>query len=119
MQFDYGLAKLHLGDASGAKEPLERASKALPSEPLVWYHLGLAVTETDITRHAAFVAKRMPELVKTSANGFRPVIQLDDGWMPRWQRWGDWSANPEQFPSGLRALTTSIHRHRLAAGKRR
>lgn len=80
-----------------------------------WYHLGLAVTESDITRHAAFLAKRMPELVKTSANGFRPVIQLDDGWMPRWQRWGDWVAN-EFFAAGLHALATRVHRHRLEVG---
>jgi hypothetical protein len=44
------------------------------------------------------------------------VIQLDDGWMPRWQRWGDWTPNREQFPSGLKALAGSIHRHRLRAG---
>ncbi|TMF09701.1 MAG: alpha-galactosidase [Chloroflexi bacterium] len=69
----------------------------------------------DITRHAAFLAKRMPELVKTSANGFRPVIQLDDGWMPRWQRWGDWVAN-EFFAAGLHALATRVHRHRLEVG---
>jgi len=80
-----------------------------------WYHLGLAVTEGDITRHAAFLAKRMPELARSSANGFRPVIQLDDGWMPRWQRWGDWVAN-EFFAAGLHALATRVHRHRLELG---
>src|SRR6202521_2278769 len=74
-----------------------------------------AVTEGDVARHAAFLAKRMPELVKTSANGYRPVIQLDDGWMPRWQRWGDWVAN-EFFAEGLHALATRVHRHRLEVG---
>ena len=98
------------GQAAGA-----RSFPTVPRGWCSWYHLGLAVTETDITRHAAFVAKRMSELVKTSANGFRPVIQLDDGWMPRWQRWGDWVAN-EFFTSGLRALATRVHRHRLEVG---
>ncbi|TMC30258.1 MAG: alpha-galactosidase, partial [Chloroflexi bacterium] len=98
------------GHASGA-----RSFPTVPRGWCSWYHLGLAVTETDITRHAAFVAKRMPELVKTSANGFRPVIQLDDGWMPRWQRWGDWVAN-EFFTSGLHTLATRVHRHRLEVG---
>ena len=98
------------GHASGA-----RNFPTVPRGWCSWYHLGLAVTETDITRHAAFVAKRMPELVKTSANGFRPVIQLDDGWMPRWQRWGDWVAN-EFFTSGLHTLATRVHRHRLEVG---
>ena len=80
-----------------------------------WYHLGLGVTETDITRHAAFLAKRLPELARTSGTRHRPVIQLDDGWMPRWQRWGDWVAN-EFFSQGLRALATSVRRHRLEIG---
>src|SRR5439155_1153091 len=76
------------GHAAGA-----RSFPTVPRGWCSWYHLGLAVTESDITRHAAFLAKRMPELARSSANGFRPVIQLDDGWMPRWQRWGDWVAN--------------------------
>jgi len=112
---DDGTATLHkaltaAGHAAGA-----RSFSTVPRGWCSWYHLGLAVTETDITRHAAFLAKRMPELVKTSRKGYRPVIQLDDGWMPRWQRWGDWVAN-EFFTSGLRALTTRVHRHRLGAG---
>ena len=98
------------GHAAGA-----RSFRTVPRGWCSWYHLGLAVTEGDIARHAAFVARRMPELVKTSPNGYRPVIQLDDGWMPRWQRWGDWVAN-EFFANGLRALTTRVHRHRLEAG---
>jgi alpha-galactosidase len=98
------------GHAAGA-----RSFRTVPRGWCSWYHLGLAVTEGDITRHAAFLAKRMPELVKTSNNGFRPVIQLDDGWMPRWQRWGDWVAN-EFFSSGLHALATRVHRHRLEVG---
>ena len=97
------------GDASG-----RTLFPTVPRGWCSWYHLGLAVTEGDVRRHAAFLARRLPQLGRGA--GARPVIQLDDGWMPRWQRWGDWSANPEQFPSGLRALTTSIHRHRLAAG---
>jgi alpha-galactosidase len=98
------------GDASGRS--------SFPSVPrgwCSWYQLGLAVTEGDIQRHAAFIAKRLPRLAR-GTEGFRPVIQLDDGWMPRWQRWGDWTANAEQFPSGLRTLTTAIRRHRLTAG---
>jgi alpha-galactosidase len=98
------------GHAAGA-----RRFRTVPRGWCSWYHLGLAVTEGDIARHAAFLAKRLPELVKTSAKGYRPVIQLDDGWMPRWQRWGDWVAN-EFFASGLHALTTGVHRHRLEAG---
>ena len=94
------------------------SARSFPTVPrgwCSWYHLGLAVTEGDVARHAAFLAKRMPELVKTSANGYRPVIQLDDGWMPRWQRWGDWVAN-EFFAEGLHALATRVHRHRLEVG---
>ncbi len=94
------------------------AARIFPTVPrgwCSWYHLGLAVTESDITRHAAFVARRIPELAKTAAGAYRPVIQLDDGWMPRWQQWGDWAVN-EFFSHGLRALTTSVHRHRFEAG---
>ena len=98
------------GNASGA-----RSFATVPRGWCSWYHLGLAVTGPDITRHAAFVARRLPELVKTTRKDFRPVIQLDDGWMPRWQRWGDWFAN-EFFAGGLRSVATSIHRHRLEAG---
>ena len=98
------------GHAAGA-----RAFSMVPRGWCSWYHLGLAVTEADITRHAAFLARRMPEIAKSSSNGFRPVIQLDDGWMPRWQRWGDWIAN-EYFAGGLHALATRVHRHRLEVG---
>jgi hypothetical protein len=98
------------GHAAGA-----RAFSTVPRGWCSWYHLGLAVTEADIARNAAFLAKRMPEIAKSSSNGFRPVIQLDDGWMPRWQRWGDWIAN-EYFAGGLHALATRVHRHRLEVG---
>ena len=98
------------GHAAGA-----RAFPIVPRGWCSWYHLGLAVTEADIVRNAAFVAKRMPELAKSASNGYRPVIQLDDGWMPRWQRWGDWIAN-EFFADGLHALATRVHRHRLEMG---
>ena len=98
------------GQAAGA-----RTFPSVPRGWCSWYHLGLAVTEADIARHAAFMAKRMPELVKTAPDGHRAVIQLDDGWMPRWQRWGDWMAN-EFFTSGLRALASRVHRHRLEIG---
>jgi Melibiase len=98
------------GHAAGA-----RSFPTVPRGWCSWYHLGLAVTENDIVRHAAFLAKRLPELAKNSANGYRPVIQLDDGWMPRWQRWGDWVAN-EFFAGGLHALATRVHRHRLEVG---
>jgi alpha-galactosidase len=98
------------GHAAGA-----RSFPTVPRGWCSWYHLGLVVTEGDIARHAAFVAKRMPELVKSSGDGYRPVIQLDDGWMPRWQRWGDWVAN-EFFAQGLHALATRVHRHRLELG---
>jgi hypothetical protein len=98
------------GYAAGA-----RAFPTVPRGWCSWYHLGLAVTEADITRNAAFLARRMPELAKSSSNGYRPVIQLDDGWMPRWQRWGDWIAN-EFFAGGLHALATRVHRHRLEIG---
>jgi alpha-galactosidase len=98
------------GHAAGA-----RGFPTVPRGWCSWYHLGLAVTESDITRHAAFLAKRIPELAKSSDNGYRPVIQLDDGWMPRWQRWGDWVAN-EFFSGGLHSLATRVHRHRLEVG---
>ena len=98
------------GHASGA-----RSFETVPRGWCSWYHLGLAVTEEDISRHAAFIARRIPELARSASTGYRPVIQLDDGWMPRWQQWGDWSAN-EFFSHGLKALTTQIHRHRLEAG---
>ena len=80
-----------------------------------WYHLGLGVTADDITRHATFLARRFPELAKTTGRGHRPVIQVDDGWMPRWQRWGEWVAN-EFFSQGLKALASSVRRHRLEIG---
>ena len=98
------------GHAAGA-----RAFPTVPRGWCSWYHLGLAVTEADIARNAAFLARRMPEIAKSSSNGYRPVIQLDDGWMPRWQRWGDWIAN-EFFAGGLHALATQVHRHRLEVG---
>jgi len=98
------------GHAAGA-----RAFPTVPRGWCSWYHLGLAVTEADIARNAGFLAKRMPELAKSTSNGYRPVIQLDDGWMPRWQRWGDWIAN-EFFAGGLHALATRVHRHRLEMG---
>ncbi|TMG11362.1 MAG: hypothetical protein E6I01_13625 [Chloroflexi bacterium] len=103
-------ALMAAGHAAGA-----RSFPTVPRGWCSWYHLGLAVTEADIARHAAFLAKRMPELAKTSTNGYRPVIQVDDGWMPRWQRWGDWVAN-EFFADGLHALATRVHRHRLEVG---
>src|SRR5207248_9446245 len=103
-------ALMAAGHAAGA-----RSFPTVPRGWCSWYHLGLAVTEADIARHAAFLAKRMPELAKTSTNGYRPVIQVDDGWMPRWQRWGDWVAN-EFFADGLHALATRVHRHRLEIG---
>jgi alpha-galactosidase len=80
-----------------------------------WYHLGLAVTSADVRRNAAFVSTRLPQLARTSPGKRRPVIQLDDGWMPRWQRWGDWVAN-EFFPEGLASLAASIRRRRMEAG---
>ena len=80
-----------------------------------WYHLGLAVTEDDIARHAAFIAKRIPELARSSKGDYRPVIQLDDGWMPPPQQWGEWTVN-EVFGHGLRTLTGTVHRHRFEAG---
>ena len=98
------------GHAAGA-----RAFPTVPRGWCSWYHLGLAVTERDIARNAAFLAKRLPEIAKSAPNGYRPVIQLDDGWMPRWQRWGDWIAN-EFFAGGLHALATRVHRHRLEMG---
>jgi alpha-galactosidase len=98
------------GHAAGA-----RSFPNVPRGWCSWYHLGLAVTEADIARNAAFLAKRMPELAKSASNGYRPVIQVDDGWMPRWQRWGDWIAN-EFFAGGLHALATRVHRHRLEVG---
>jgi Melibiase/Alpha galactosidase C-terminal beta sandwich domain len=98
------------GHAAGA-----RAFPTVPRGWCSWYHLGLAVTEADIARNAAFLARRMPEIAKSASNDYRPVIQLDDGWMPRWQRWGDWIAN-EFFAGGLHALATRVHRHRLEVG---
>ncbi|HYM50944.1 MAG TPA: alpha-galactosidase [Candidatus Limnocylindrales bacterium] len=98
------------GEASG-----RAAFASIPRGWCSWYHLGLAVTESDVQRHAAFVARRLPQL-RPGRGAMPPVIQVDDGWMPRWQRWGDWVANPEQFPSGLKALARGIRRHRLAAG---
>jgi len=112
---DDGTATLHKALAAAGHAAGARSFPTVPRGWCSWYHLGLAVTEADIARHAAFVAKRLPELVKTSANGYRPVIQLDDGWMPRWQRWGDWVAN-EFFAGGLRALASRVHRHRLEVG---
>jgi len=98
------------GHAAGA-----RAFPVVPRGWCSWYHLGLAVTEADIARNAAFLARRLPEIAKSSSNGYRPVIQIDDGWMPRWQRWGDWIAN-EYFAGGLHALATRVHRHRFEVG---
>jgi alpha-galactosidase len=80
-----------------------------------WYHLGLAVTEQDMARHAAFVSRHLPQLGRGLPPPHRPVIQLDDGWMPRWQKWGDWIPN-EAFAGGLDALAGKIRRRRLEAG---
>jgi alpha-galactosidase len=80
-----------------------------------WYHLGLAVTSADVRRNSAFISNRLPQLARTSPGKRRPVIQLDDGWMPRWQRWGDWVTN-EFFAEGLDSLAASIRRRRQEAG---
>lgn len=98
------------GHAAGA-----RSFPIVPRGWCSWYDLGLAVTEEDITRNAAFLAKRLTELVKSSNTDYHAVIQLDDGWMPRMQKWGDWTAN-EFFSKGLHALATQVHRHRLEMG---
>lgn len=98
------------GHAAGA-----RLFRTVPRGWCSWYHLGLAVTEVDVARHAAFVSKKMRQLVRSSSDGYRCVIELDDGWMPRWQRWGDWTTN-EFFAGGLSALASGIRRHRLEPG---
>ena len=98
------------GRASGA-----RASRAPPRGWCSWYHLGLAVTEDDIRRHAAFVSSRLPQLTRGTTKSNRAVIQLDDGWMPRWQRWGDWVPN-EAFAGGFSAMVQAVRRRRLRAG---
>jgi Melibiase/Alpha galactosidase C-terminal beta sandwich domain len=112
---DDGTATLRRALSAAGHAAGSRSVSTVPRGWCSWYHLGLAVTESDITRHAAFLAKRLPELAKSSSGGDRPVIQLDDGWMPRWQRWGDWVPN-EFFPGGLHALATRVHRHRLEVG---
>jgi alpha-galactosidase len=112
---DDGTATLRKALAAAGHAAGARSFQTVPRGWCSWYHLGLAVTEGDIARHASFLPKKMPELMKTSANGYRPVIQLDDGWMPRWQRWGDWMAN-EFFKSGLSALARNVRRHRLEVG---
>lgn len=90
-------------------------SRIFPAPPrgwCSWYHLGQAVTSTDIRRHAAFVSRRLPQLARSSPTPRRPVIQLDDGWMPHW---GDWVPNGN-FPEGLGPLVRAIRRRRLEAG---
>jgi alpha-galactosidase len=80
-----------------------------------WYHIGLAVTAADIERHARFIATQMPGLQSTLSNGHRPLVQLDDGWMPRWQMWGDWVAN-EFFPDGMPAVARAVRDQGAEAG---
>jgi alpha-galactosidase len=98
------------GRASGG-----RASNVAPRGWCSWYHLGLAVSEADIRRHAAFVSSRLPQLTRGTTKTNRAVIQLDDGWMPRWQRWGDWVPN-ESFAGGFSAMVQAVRRRRLRAG---
>ncbi|HZC76773.1 MAG TPA: glycoside hydrolase family 36 protein, partial [Ktedonobacterales bacterium] len=98
------------GRASGS-----RAADVPPRGWCSWYHLGLAVTDADIRRHAAFIATKLPQLARSLPRPHRPVIQLDDGWMPRWQRWGDWVPN-EAFAEGFPAMVSAVRRRRLRAG---
>ena len=98
------------GRASGS-----RSWPAAPRGWCSWYQLGLAVTDADVRRNAAALNTRIPQLAKTLRDSHRPVIQLDDGWMPRWQRWGDWVTN-EYFSQGLRSLASALRKRRLEAG---
>ncbi len=98
------------GDASG-----RRTVQDPPRGWCSWYHFGLAVTDADVRRHAAFLSRRLPQLARTAPKRQRTVIELDDGWMPRWQRWGDWVTN-EFFAEGLGSLAQAIRRRRLEAG---
>jgi len=75
----------------------------------------VAVTDADIRRHAAFVATRLPQLAGSLPRPHRPVIQLDDGWMPRWQEWGDWVPN-DAFAEGFQPMVQAVRRRRLRAG---
>jgi len=98
------------GRASGA-----RPATVPPRGWCSWYHLGLSVTDGDMRRHAAFVATRLPQLARSLPRPHRPVIQLDDGWMPRSQRWGDWVPN-DAFAEGFSPMVQAIRRRRLRAG---
>ncbi len=95
------------GRASGC-----RLYPAPPRGWCSWYHLGPAVTDADIRRHAAFIARRLPQLARSTPPPHRPVVQLDDGWMPHW---GDWVPNA-RFPDGFGPLVRAIRRRRLEAG---
>jgi alpha-galactosidase len=98
------------GRASGAQ-----TATVPPRGWCSWYHLGLAVSDADIRRHAAFVSTRLPQLAASLPRPHRPVIQLDDGWMPPRQRWGDWVPN-ESFAEGFPAMVQAVRRRRLRAG---
>jgi alpha-galactosidase len=69
-----------------------------------WNRFGVKIDETLVLETAeAMVESRMRDV------GYRYVV-IDDGWMaPERDRHGDFVADPEKFPSGIKALADRIH----------
>ena len=71
-----------------------------------WYDYFAEVTEQDMLENLERQRDRY------LSEGFE-VCQLDDGYM---KRWGDWQDTNDRFPSGLAALSQTIHEAGLVPG---
>ncbi|MDD5224573.1 MAG: alpha-galactosidase [bacterium] len=70
-----------------------------------WYYYYSQVKEEDLVENLDFVREEL------SAYGFN-LVQLDDGYMPRW---GEWTNN-SKFPSGLTGVAAEIESAGLRPG---
>ncbi|MDP8256464.1 MAG: alpha-galactosidase [Candidatus Alcyoniella australis] len=70
-----------------------------------WYEFFADVTEQN-------VLDQLPTIDSEFADAGYTLVQLDDGYMPRW---GDWKAN-DKFPSGLDRLADAISAYGLRPG---
>ena len=70
-----------------------------------WYYYYSQVKEEDIVNNLNFVRQEL------FADGFN-LVQLDDGYMPRW---GEWTNN-QKFPSGLTSVAGEVESAGLRPG---
>lgn len=99
-----GLAMLrgHMAAALPANTPPPRRP---PAGWFSWNERFEDIDEQYIRDHIAIVATEL-------APAGMPLVEIDDGWMPRW---GDWIDN-ERFPTGMESLGAEITGAGLVAG---